>query len=109
MPKTRVIAATLHSVPRRIAFDIDFADGTVTNLSGENIDADWQVDLLSRQGAAWPGFVTFPWMETHAVGNPFRDPRGMAWLLISHGFAPEGELAQYPAPAPRPLPPGAIS
>lgn len=109
MPVTRVSAATPHTRPRRIAFDIDFADGAVSNVSGENIDADWQVDLLARQSANWPGFVTFPWMETHAVANPFRDPQGLAWLLISHGFEPEGELARYPAPAPRPLPPGALS
>lgn len=109
MPKIRVIAATRHPAPRRISFDVDFADGSVSNPSGENLDPCATIDILRRQSDSWTGFVTFPWMETHQVATPFRDPKGMAWLLIAHGFLPEGDLAQYPPPAPRPLPPGAIA
>lgn len=109
MPFTRVIAATRHARPRRIAFDVDFADGTVSNLTGENLDPRQTLASLRAENDRWPGFVTFDWMETHEAPAPFTDPRGMAYALVARGFWPEGALVPFLPPPPEPLPPGAIS
>lgn len=110
MTRTHVIAVSNHpTAPERIEFDVDFALGTIANLTGSGINPEAELMRVQSWHDTFDGTIAFPWQQSYPAKPPLSDPQSLAWSFLARGYQLEGALGNFAPPLPEALPEGALA